>query len=492
VSLVVNRAKSGGVAVGEPVPVGESELVLVGTSVAVLDGGAVCVPDIESVAIPEAAYVPELLADGEAVTVTLGDCAPEAEAVDVLDGVSVPLDVDGGESWGVAVGEPEPVLVGESELVPDTVPVAEPDAAPEAVFITVPLAVREADHEPLAVVVALGVPLAVGVTVADGVAERVGPPRMTRTRRCRLSATKTALSVERTTTAVGFIRVANAAGPPSRRGEKMLAIPKTVEMMFVALFTKRTTYTPKSEIKTFPLPSTATYLGVLSFAAVASPPSPELPDTPVPAIVVITPVDRFTMRTDGAAKPAMRRFPLLSSARPCGEEIFADVAGPSSPEYPDIPDAWPAKCEIMPVSSESTRTRWFAVSEMYNSPRASSSARPEGAFSSAAVPAPPSPVRPAPKYVPASVLVSPVDALATRTRCDTAAEAPSEKKMSPFELRMSPLQLATFCAAVGPSGVVVELAPEPAPMSDVTTKVERSTTRIDFATMSLTTRFVPF
>lgn len=71
----------------------------------------------------------------------------------------------------------------------------------------------------------------------------------------------------------------------------MLPVPATVVMVRVVMFTILTTPTPVSPMYTFPLwGCTARAKGELSSAAVARPPSPELPTTPhCPANKVTSP-----------------------------------------------------------------------------------------------------------------------------------------------------------------------------------------------------------
>src|SRR5580658_187509 len=59
-----------------------------------------------------------------------------------------------------------------------------------------------------------------------------------------------------------------------------------------------------------------------------------------PATVVTTPF-AATFRIRLLRKSAMYRLPELSTASPCGRFNSAEVAGPPSPEDPDVP--FPAK-----------------------------------------------------------------------------------------------------------------------------------------------------
>ena len=79
-----------------------------------------------------------------------------------------------------------------------------------------------------------------------------------------------------------------------------------------------------------PAPSTATPLGLFSWAAVAGPPSPLNPASPVPAAVLMTPAES-TLRIRWLAVSAMKRLPAPSAATPLGNLSRAEVAGPLSP-----------------------------------------------------------------------------------------------------------------------------------------------------------------
>src|ERR1700722_19937338 len=81
---------------------------------------------------------------------------------------------------------------------------------------------------------------------------------------------------------------------------------------------------------TFPAASTATPKGTID-AAIAGPPSPELPGTPLPANVVMTPAAE-TLRIRALLASATYRLPSLLTATEVGRLKFARVADPSSPE----------------------------------------------------------------------------------------------------------------------------------------------------------------
>ena len=100
---------------------------------------------------------------------------------------------------------------------------------------------------------------------------------------------------------------------------------------------------------------TAILMGFLSSASVASPPSPDNPCVPRPAIVVMVPLGS-TLRTTPFEGMAIYRLPIESTANPLGNESRAAVAGPPSPAKPSSP--LPATVVILP-SSEMRRTRWL-------------------------------------------------------------------------------------------------------------------------------------
>src|SRR5260370_42617682 len=85
-----------------------------------------------------------------------------------------------------------------------------------------------------------------------------------------------------------------------------------------------------SAIKILPDPSTAMAKGLLIDAAVARPPSPEDPATPLPATVLMVPRAASTWRMR-LFRSAIRIFPDASSATALGD-MEAEVAGPPSPE----------------------------------------------------------------------------------------------------------------------------------------------------------------
>ena len=88
----------------------------------------------------------------------------------------------------------------------------------------------------------------------------------------------------------------------------------------------------ESEIYIEFVASIQTPCGKFKFAAVAAPPSPLKVVDPVPAMVVIIPVDIVTLRIRWLPRSAMYTLPLVSTVIPYGMENAALVAGPLSPE----------------------------------------------------------------------------------------------------------------------------------------------------------------
>ena len=99
--------------------------------------------------------------------------------------------------------------------------------------------------------------------------------------------------------------------------------------------------------KRLPTESIAMLLTWLMTALVAGPPSPEAAPKPVPAIVVMVPFE--TLRTRPLLESAMKRLPAESTATPLGPFRAALVAGPPSPEKPSFP--LPATVVMIPLDT---------------------------------------------------------------------------------------------------------------------------------------------
>src|SRR5215467_7298643 len=118
--------------------------------------------------------------------------------------------------------------------------------------------------------------------------------------------------------------------------------------------TLRTRLLFRSAMYRFPAPSTARPDGWLSCADVAAPPSPGKPALPVPATVVMTPVED-TSRTRLSSASAMYIAPPPPKAIAEGQRRAADVAAPPSPR-PLFAAGLPATDVITPEES-TLRTR---------------------------------------------------------------------------------------------------------------------------------------
>src|SRR5439155_994194 len=134
---------------------------------------------------------------------------------------------------------------------------------------------------------------------------------------------------------------------------------------------------------------TAVPAGPQSRAAVAGPPSPENPHTPVPARVVIVPLGD-TRLTRSPSNSAIKMPPSAVTATPSGRLSRAAVAGPPSPEKPLTPV--PAMVVIIPLG-DTRRTRLFSGSAMRKPPSAVT-ATALAELNRAAVAGPPSPEKP--------------------------------------------------------------------------------------------------
>ena len=117
-------------------------------------------------------------------------------------------------------------------------------------------------------------------------------------------------------------------------------------------------------MKMSPMSSTATPRGESRRASVATDSSQDVPATPVPATVEITPAG-FTLRMAWLAVSAIKRLPAESVAQALGVSNWAKRAAPSSPALPREPLP-AAVCSVPPGARR--RTRWLLVSTMYRLP----------------------------------------------------------------------------------------------------------------------------
>src|SRR5262249_46056800 len=146
--------------------------------------------------------------------------------------------------------------------------------------------------------------------------------------------------------------------------------------------------------------------GWFSWAAVAGPPSPLVPATPVPATVTMVPFTP-TARIRWSPVSATYTDPSDAPATPVGAESLAATAGPPSPHAARglaHGDPVPAIVVIVPLGA-TRRTLWLPVSATSTDPSCPV-ATPCGADSFAATAGPPSPLDPA-APVPATVVMTP-------------------------------------------------------------------------------------
>src|SRR2546430_2859727 len=147
-----------------------------------------------------------------------------------------------------------------------------------------------------------------------------------------------------------------------------MPVPAYVLIIWVAASTRRSWgYNSRlPDMKRFPVVSTATPEGFDKGAEVAGPPSPLLPNVPLPAMVVMIPVAASTRRILILLESAIKTFPALSTATADGLLNSADVAGPPSPLKPPPQQLpwwpFPATVVITWVAASTRRIRWLNVS----------------------------------------------------------------------------------------------------------------------------------
>ena len=139
-----------------------------------------------------------------------------------------------------------------------------------------------------------------------------------------------------TATPTGLFNLADVADPLSP-AKPTVPVPATEVMICVVALTSRIRLFSRSAINRFPAASTATPLGPFNCADVAAPASPVKPAVPFPATVMIKCDDASTRRTRLLPESAINRFPAMSMAMALGLLNFANVAGPLSPENPAVP-----------------------------------------------------------------------------------------------------------------------------------------------------------
>jgi hypothetical protein len=146
-----------------------------------------------------------------------------------------------------------------------------------------------------------------------------------------------------------------------------------------------------SAITIVPSGATETLLGVLRLALVAAMPLPKLPAIPLPAIVVITP-PADTIRIRLSLESLITKPPPGMTSTPFGAFSRAAVAAPPSPQAPvgaGQTRPVPATRVITPFAATMrTLLPWSSMSR--NPPPGSGTTR-SGALSSAAAARPPSP-----------------------------------------------------------------------------------------------------
>src|SRR5579863_2213335 len=176
---------------------------------------------------------------------------------------------------------------------------------------------------------------------------------------------------------------------------------------------------------TLPALSTATLLGFSRLAFVAGPPSPVYAQQAPPAAVEILPF-KSTLRIDSPL--AIYRLPEESTATPAGPLKVAEAAGPLSPDSP----VWPVPAKVVIVPEGATfRTRLAAKSAIKRLP-VKSTATPDGLLSRALIDDPPSPIA---SVLPATVEIFPAEIRRTRLLSpSTINRFPLESTANPLGL----------------------------------------------------------
>ncbi len=154
---------------------------------------------------------------------------------------------------------------------------------------------------------------------------------------------------------------AAVAGPPSPwpAVAAPVRLVLTTVVMIPSVPTRRTVSPKTSTSHQVPSGATVRPRGPSIFAAVAGPPSPKLVPVPPPATVVIVP--SFTRRTRSLVVSATRMAPSGRTATAVGLLSWAAVAAPPSPVKPAVP--FPATVVMVP-SRATRRIRWSRSSAM--------------------------------------------------------------------------------------------------------------------------------
>ncbi len=200
----------------------------------------------------------------------------------------------------------------------------------------------------------------------------------------------------------GYFTVAEVAAPPSPV-EEAVPVPAIVLITPVEAVILRILWPAFSAIYKLPEASNTIPAGLFNVAEVAAEPSPVLLAVPVPAIVLITPVEVVILRIRLPPFSDIYKLPDPSNARSVGKFNVAEVAAEPSPVLLPVPV--PAIVLMTPVEAVILRIRLPVASAMYKFPEPST-AMPLGLFNVAEVAAEPSPVLPA-EPVPAKVVMTP-------------------------------------------------------------------------------------
>ena len=356
VLLEVTVDVSDGVPDEVTVPVTLAVVVTVDVSVLVPvgDGAIVAEPDVLTVlvevtvdvsdGVPDEVTVPVPLA----VVVTVGDC--------VLVPVGDEVIVAEPDALTVLLAEPLAVTVGEAVTVTVALLVVVPEPLGDGVELAVPVVDPVPDSVP--------VPVADPAS-GDAVTEKlVTTMAVSLTRRMRWPSISAMMTAPLASNAIPFgpLIPAEIGGPPSP-ALTPAPVPANVEML--PEMTARMRLLPLSAIRIVPVASTATAVGELRHALVAGPPSPAKPLKADPATVVMIPVPAATLRMRWFSLSAIKMSPPESTATPVGVRSRASVARAPSPLKPTID---PATMVLIPVPTATLRITLLPVSAINTLP----------------------------------------------------------------------------------------------------------------------------